>query len=187
MPNLSTPIGELQPRYDVVVIGSGYGGAVVARWMAEAAKNRRARGDASFSVCILERGLEIRPGQYPTSLVGAVRAAQADTRHGHIGRRTSLFDVRMNRDLTVLVGCGLGGTSLINASVILEPKDFSDPRWRDVWPADLQTLGALEAEFKSVTTALSAKPVPHDVALDKVTRLIESANADPTLAAHGLC
>jgi flavin-dependent dehydrogenase len=46
VPSLSTPIGELQARYDVVVIGSGYGGAVVARWMANAAKERRARAQS---------------------------------------------------------------------------------------------------------------------------------------------
>ena len=160
MPNLSTPIGELRPRYDVVIIGSGYGGAVVARRMAEAAQERRARGEAPFSVCLLERGLEIRPGQYPTSLVGAVRAGQADTRYGHIGRRTSLFDVRMNRDLTVLVGCGLGGTSLINASVILEPQDFSDQRW----PPELRSISPSRcASWSRRQRRLESVPRPVDL------------------------
>jgi cholesterol oxidase len=176
VPNLSTPIGELRARYDVVVIGSGYGGAVVARWMAKEAQERRARNETSFSVCLLERGLEIRPGQYPTSLMGTLRAGQADTRYGHIGRRTSLFDVRMNRDLTVLVGCGLGGTSLINASVILEPKLNDLPSdLRSCWPQELRTPGELSDEFASVKKALGAEILPADVVLDKMTHLIESA------------
>ncbi len=37
----------------------------------------------------------------------------------------------MGPDVTVLTGCGLGGTSLINANVALEPSDaiFADDRW----------------------------------------------------------
>jgi cholesterol oxidase len=189
VPNLSTPIGELQSRYDVLVIGSGYGGAIVARWMANAAQERRRHGKTPFTVCLLERGLEIRPGQYPTSLTSTLRSVQADTGFGHIGRRTSLFDIRMNPDLTVLVGCGLGGTSLINASVILEPKDFSDPAWpqhlRELWPRELRQRGALAREFALVKKALGAKPVPDDVDLDKVARLIESsAERNPRPADH---
>ncbi len=171
MPNLSTPIGDLRARYDVVVIGSGYGGAVVARWMAKEAHERHVWGQQPFSVCLLERGLEIRPGQYPTTLTGALRAAQIDTQYGRLGRRTSLFDVRTNPELTVLVGCGLGGTSLINASVILEPKDLSGP----VWPEALRPPGALAREFALVKEALGAEPVPPDLELEKVSRLIESA------------
>jgi cholesterol oxidase len=183
MPNLSTPIGDLRARYDVVVIGSGYGGAVVARVMAESAQARRKPDEKPLTVCVLERGLEIRPGQYPTSLLAALRAGQIDTSVGHFGRQTSLFDLRMNRDLTVLVGCGLGGTSLINASVILEPKDFSDPSWpedlRALWPEELQKKDALKSEFDDVKKALGAVALPDDIDLDKVTRLIESATGKP--------
>ena len=132
---------------------------------------------------LLERGLEIRPGQYPTSLLGALRAGQADTRYGHIGKRTSLFDVRMNRELTVLVGCGLGGTSLINASVIVEPKHFNDQGWpthlRDLWPEDLRRDGALTKKVEMVKKCLGAAKAPSDVVLDKVTHLITSAGLNP--------
>jgi cholesterol oxidase len=42
-----------------------------------------------------------------------------------------MFDFHVGRDITVLSGCGLGGTSLINGNVALEPGDsiFSDMRW----------------------------------------------------------
>jgi NADPH-dependent 2,4-dienoyl-CoA reductase/sulfur reductase-like enzyme len=47
-PRLSKPVELLRPTYDVVVIGSGYGGGVAA--------SRLARGGQS--VCLLERGKE---------------------------------------------------------------------------------------------------------------------------------
>src|SRR5262249_61391736 len=46
---------------------------------------------------------------------------------------TGLCDVRFGEDMHVLVGCGLGGGSLINAGVALRPDDraFCDPLWPD--------------------------------------------------------
>ena len=35
MAYLSTPIGDLRPEYDIVVVGSGYGGAIAALRMLE--------------------------------------------------------------------------------------------------------------------------------------------------------
>ena len=43
--------------YDVVVVGSGFGGAVVAARLAEAGR----------SVCLLERGRRWQPSDYPRS------------------------------------------------------------------------------------------------------------------------
>ena len=47
-PRISKPVELLRPSYDVVVIGSGYGGGVAA--------SRMARGGQS--VCVFERGKE---------------------------------------------------------------------------------------------------------------------------------
>lgn len=47
-PRISRPVELLRSEYDVVVIGSGYGGGVAA--------SRMARGGQS--VCVLERGQE---------------------------------------------------------------------------------------------------------------------------------
>ena len=44
------------------------------------------------------------------------------------GNPTDLFDVTISPDVLVLKGCGLGGTSLINANVALDcdPRIFKD-------------------------------------------------------------
>ena len=65
LPPISKGISELENHYEVVVVGSGYGGAIVASRMARA--NR--------SVCLLERGKEIRPGESLNT--GVIQAASA--------------------------------------------------------------------------------------------------------------
>ena len=56
MTAISIPLQDIRNSYDIVVIGSGYGGGIAASRLARAGKR----------VCLLERGREIRPGEYPT-------------------------------------------------------------------------------------------------------------------------
>ena len=51
---LANPISDLRDSYGVVVIGSGYGGAILAARLAQ-----------GRSLCILERGREWIPGTFP--------------------------------------------------------------------------------------------------------------------------
>lgn len=174
MPTLSTPIGELRSEYGVVVIGSGYGGAIAAYRMAEHAKARgNGNGLPAFSVCVLERGIERQPGEFPSSFAGSLKELQADTKAARVGRRAGLFDFRMNHDISVLVGCGLGGTSLINAGVMLEPADavLQHANWR----AALRGTGVIGQHFNTVRQALGVSLSPADVDLDKAKWLSTAA------------
>ena len=108
---LSRDLDHLQPRYDAIVVGSGYGAGVSA--------SRLAR--MGLTVAVLERGREIPIGEYPDSLPEAMREVHDTFKGVHEGRHTGLFDLHFGRDMHVLVGCGLGGTSLINANVSLPP------------------------------------------------------------------
>lgn len=131
---LSRSIEQIKPDYDVVVVGSGYGGGVAA--------SRLSR--AGYSVCLLERGREFLPGDFPDTLEDIVREAQYHRDCTHIGSRTALFDIRMHDDISVVQGCGLGGTSLINANVSLQmdPRLFDDLRWPRDLVADSERLNA---------------------------------------------
>lgn len=119
--------------FDVVVVGSGYGGAVAAARLARARANGK-----RLRVCVLERGQEYLPGTFPrgiSRLPGSVRFNRYDDPDTK-GRADGLFDFRLGADMSVLVGSGLGGTSLINASVAERAHDdvFEDP----AWPAELR-------------------------------------------------
>jgi len=118
---LSRPIDGMLDHYSVVVVGSGYGGAIAAARIARAGRD----------VCVLERGKELHPGEYPNSGLSALREIQVHTAKDDYGPAAGMFDFHVGRDVTVLTGCGLGGTSLINGNVALEPDDsvFSDERW----------------------------------------------------------
>lgn len=133
MPRLSSPIASIQPHYDVVVVGSGYGGGIAASRMARAGRR----------VCLLERGKEFVPGEYPDTELKALEEFQVHLPDGkHLGDRTGLFDLHQNTDINVMVGCGLGGTSILNANVSLqaEPRVYQDPRWPREVLADMDTL-----------------------------------------------
>ncbi|MEZ4466829.1 MAG: GMC family oxidoreductase N-terminal domain-containing protein [bacterium] len=136
MNRIALPLDDLKPHYDVVVIGSGYGGAISASRLARAGR----------SVCLLERGRERLPGEFPDALHELVGETQLQLPLGdddtlHVGSRTALLDVTVDRDINVLVGCGLGGTSLINANVSMRP----DPRVFSCaeWPAEVAADAAL--------------------------------------------
>jgi cholesterol oxidase len=179
VPSLSTPIGELKPHYGVVVVGSGYGASVAAYRMAALARELAAAGQKSFSVCVLERGLEIAAGDYPSSLTQVAQQMQVDTEGGRFGARTALFDLHLNRDVGALVGCGLGGGSLINAGVMIEPlKDVFDRSW----PADIQHEGLLPY-FRQVRREIRPVRVPARFELTKVTELLRAAKA-PLVWSH---
>ena len=55
MTRLARPLASLQPHYDVVVVGSGYGGGVAASRLSRMGKR----------VAVLERGREFVTGEFP--------------------------------------------------------------------------------------------------------------------------
>lgn len=166
-PRLASPIDRIRDHYTVVVIGSGYGGGIAA--------SRFAR--AGVDVCVLERGREFLPGEFPDTQLELARETQMLTPQGHVGSRTALVDIRYGSDMNVLIGCGLGGTSLINANVALEAEDavFADP----VWPEELRAdLGTRVAEGRErAREMLRPTPYPEHRQLLKLKRLEESAAA----------
>jgi cholesterol oxidase len=153
MPRLSSPQHRMQARYDVVVVGSGYGGAITASRLARAGR----------SVCVLERGREMSAGDFPSTLLEAARQLQVRTGDRRRGPATGLFDLRAGHDLSVIVGCGLGGTSLINAGVALRPPAwvYDDARW----PAALRGRNGpteLGPYFDAAERMLGSTPYPDD-------------------------
>ncbi|MEP3050847.1 MAG: GMC family oxidoreductase [Erythrobacter sp.] len=162
---LSLPSDAMKSRYDAIIIGSGYGAGVAAARLAQAGK----------SVAVLERGREIPTGQFPTTVKEGARNFQADTPLGHIGARDALFDLRAHADISVMVGCGLGGTSLINGNVMLEPEErvFEDPKWPSQLQQDRST--GLAEGYNKARSVLRPVSYPGTPELAKFAALETSA------------
>jgi len=157
---LSSPIEQLKSHYQIVVIGSGYGGGITASRMARAGQE----------VCVLERGKEFQPGdfdqdhnlikhgEYPDTEAEALREVQVDLPKLHTGSRTGLYDLRVNDDISVFVGCGLGGTSLLNANVALQADErvFKLPEWPEEFRCNPKVLDDGYAEARKML-----KPTPY--------------------------
>ncbi len=168
MTRLSAPIESMKGHYTAVVVGSGYGAGVAASRIARAGQ----------SVCLLERGREIRPGEYPNTELSGATEIQVNTPEGHLGSRLGMVEIHVNKGQNVLVGCGLGGTSLINANVALEPVKgvWGDPRWPQALIQDLD--GAVADGYHRAREMLKPQPYPQDAPrLAKLDALEASATA----------
>ena len=152
MARISRPIEDLKGHYSVVVIGSGYGAAIAASRLARAGQQ----------VCVLERGKEFQPGEYPDTELKALEEMQADLPDMRLGSRTGLYEFNVNEDINVFKGCGLGGTSLVNANVALraEPRVFQDARWPKALRDDVDTL--LQQAYQHAEEMLKPSPYPTD-------------------------
>lgn len=112
------------PTFDVVIVGSGYGGSVAAYRLAGClTTDAGAAQPRPLRVLLLERGREFRPEDFPSKfgeLPRELRVGQQTS--GQVQGHSGLFDLRLGDDVNVLLANGLGGGSLINAGVMLEPR-----------------------------------------------------------------
>jgi cholesterol oxidase len=162
---LARPLSELAPSYDAIVVGSGYGGGIAAARLARAGK----------AVCVLERGREMVPGEFPGRFPDLRKELRVTGGAFDVGPRTGLYDVRIGADMHVVVGCGLGGGSLINAGVALRPDDrmFQDP----VWPGQILQDGLLDEGFARARRWLRPAPDPRAGERTKYQALASAARA----------
>jgi cholesterol oxidase len=160
MRKLSKSITDLKPFYDVVIIGSGYGGSIAA--------SRFAR--AGLNVCLLEKGKEFQPGEYPVTLMEAESEMQLNT-DDRKAVTNGLYDFHVGDGISVFKGCGLGGTSQVNAGVAIkpEPRVFLDDRW----PAAIRNnMDSLEEGYNHAWDML--KPSKYPVGKDGYPELAKS-------------
>ncbi len=112
--------------YDVLVIGSGFGGSVTALRLTE----------KGYKVGVLEAGARFEDDAYPTTSFDVTKYLFAPEVGCYgIQRIDSL------RDCLILSGAGVGGGSLVYANTLYEPLPafYQDPSWCDItdWQAEL--------------------------------------------------
>ncbi len=166
---------DQQIHFGVVVIGSGYGAAITA-----ARLSQHLREDQR--ICIVERGKEWVPGTFPDvakDVFGNTRNMLTGPSKGQLNNPLGLFDVQMNDEVNILAGNGLGGGSLINASLALRPHPevFQQPEW----PAALNHIERLAPYFDRVAQAMSVNRTPFDQTPKVRSRRLaaERMNANP--------
>lgn len=130
----------------VLVIGTGFGGAICAARLAER---------WGPEVLVIERGREFLPGQFPETL--AEVAAEVRGPANPLG----LFDVRVGRDLHIVSANGLGGGSLVYATVTLPPlaavfETRDRVSGRRVWPERIDER-ALTEHYARVRAMLAVE------------------------------
>ena len=122
----------MKPRhldYDVIIIGSGFGGSVPALRLSE----------KGYEVAVLEQGRRVSPDD--------MRAADESLRKlvwlPKLGFR-GFFVQHTFKHVGIVGGVGVGGGSLVYAAVLLRPKSafFHDPAWANLgvdWKQELDT------------------------------------------------
>src|SRR5512139_3283903 len=105
--------------YDVMVIGSGFGGSVAALRLSE----------KGYRVAVVEQGRRIER-------VDLEKARESPL---HLFWMPALglkgfFTQRFFRHVNIVGGVGVGGGSLVYAAVLLEPKPafYNDPAWSNL-------------------------------------------------------
>ena len=139
---------DMADRFDAVIVGSGFGGAVMANELTQ----------AGLHVCLLERGRAYPPGSFPRSPYKMARNFW-DPSEGYYG----LFDLWSFRNTEAIVSSGLGGGSLIYANVLIRKPEAWFVREEipgshsEFWPI---RRADLEPHYDAVEKVLGGQPYP---------------------------
>jgi cholesterol oxidase len=142
--------------FDVVVIGSGFGGAITACRLAE--KNQK--------VLILERGREWDKTSYPREPGDDWIWSQARPEKYH-----GWLDLRVFRGMSVAQGAGVGGGSLIYANISRVPPNVV---FQTGWPAEI-SQAVLAPYFAKVGQMLEVQSIPQNQWNPRVKLMQEAA------------
>ncbi len=132
-------------RCDVVIVGSGAGGAMVARALAR----------SGMSTVVVEEGRRHGVGEFRS--------------HTPLERFANLYrdggaTIMLGRPPVILpIGRGVGGTTLVNSGTCYRPPDRVTKRWRDDEGLTLADPEELAAYLDEVEAMLEVAPTPRSV------------------------
>ncbi|HEY4937747.1 MAG TPA: FAD-dependent oxidoreductase, partial [Actinomycetota bacterium] len=141
--------------FDVVVVGSGFGGSTAALRLTE----------KGYRVAVLEAGRRFDETTYPKTS-WRTRSFFWAPRLGCTG----LQRITLLRDVMVLSGAGVGGGSLVYANTLYEPLPafYADPQWAHItdWAAELAPY------YDQARRMLGVVPNPTMTPADEVMRAV---------------
>ncbi|WP_308016490.1 GMC family oxidoreductase [Jidongwangia harbinensis] len=142
-------------RYDVVVVGSGFGGSVAALRLTE----------KGYRVGVLEAGRRFTPEMMPRTSWD-LRAFLWAPRLGLRGMQR----ITLLSDVLVLSAAGVGGGSLVYANTLYRPPAafFADPHWSGItdWAAELAP------HYERASAMLGVTEQPSITPSDEVVRAV---------------
>lgn len=145
-------IDATSPHWDVVIVGSGFGGAVSALRMAE----------KGYRVLVVEQGRVLNPEDLTAGGEDPKRLLYQPA----LGLKRGYFAQEFYRHVSLVRGVGVGGGSLVWAAVMLEPPAafYADPAWARFPARDWQS--ELAPHFDTARRMLGVTPNPRHTVQD---------------------
>lgn len=146
-------------RCDVIVVGSGAGGAFAARTLAR----------AGLDTVIIEEGRRFGVEEF--------RTRNAAERFGELYRDGGAT-IAIGRPTIVLpIGRGVGGTTLVNSGTCYRPPERVVAAWCDRGGLDLVADGRFEGRLDDVEATLEVAPVPLEIMGNNGLTMLRGAEA----------
>jgi cholesterol oxidase len=141
--------------YDVIIIGSGFGGSVSALRLTE----------KGYRVAVLEAGRRFADADLPDT--------SWDVQNYFFRPEVGCYGIQRIdalKDCLIVSGAGVGGGSLVYANTLYEPLDafYQDPQWRDItdWREELAPY------YDQAKRMLGVVQYPHFTAADRVMKQV---------------
>ncbi len=153
---MSAGRSQTSTSYDVIVVGSGFGGSVTALRLTE----------KGYRVAVVEAGRRFADEDFATTSWD-VRKFLWAPRLGCFG----IQRIRVLKNVVVLAGAGVGGGSLVYANTLYEPQ--KDDFYRDAqWAAITDWKAELAPFYDQAKRMLGVRPNPTTTAADEVVRKV---------------
>lgn len=136
--------GTHRERVDVVVVGSGAGGAVVATSLAESGAN----------VVVLEEGPHVTVDDFDGPMFD---------RFQRFCRDNGMTQVWGSPPIPMPVGRAVGGTTVVNSGTCFRAPHRVLARWESEFGVDGATPDALASYYEQIETFLDVRPVPWEL------------------------
>ncbi|GAB95176.1 cholesterol oxidase [Kineosphaera limosa] len=154
-------------EWDVIVVGSGFGGSVAALRLVE----------KGYRVAVLEAGRRFGDSDFPRTSWDLRRYVFAPALGLQGIQRFSLL-----RDVIVLAGAGVGGGSLVYGNTLYRPHGrafYDDPQWGHI----TDWAGELAPHYDTAATMLGVTINPARTPIDTVLETVaEEMGVGPTFA-----